>query len=236
MMKVYLVNLDRDVEKLAFMMRQLAALGIAYERVPAVYGKAMAASELKKMYRPFRWWCAVGRPIVPAEVGCASSHFGIYARLKAREAVCILEDDVVLDAAFVERLREVERFVDVEKPQVVMLSSHNQPRDGVGIVRSSDAMCTDAYVITPPAAEAILRANRPLIVPCDHWRRWVECGLIELYHALPTVARQDQVTFVGTTSEGRRDERRLSVKFFWRKLGRLVGKPLDRLLMKVSGK
>ncbi len=235
-MKIYLINLDKDAEKLAFMMRQLEALGIQYTRVPAVYGKAMAASELKKMYRPFRWWCAVGRPIVPAEVGCASSHFGIYARMKVGEAVCILEDDVVLDAAFVARLKEVERFVDAAKPQVVMLSSHGQPRDGVGIVRSPDAMCTDAYVITPPAAEAILRANRPLIVPCDHWRRWVECGLIELYHALPTVARQDQVTFVGTTSEGRRDERRLSMKFFWRKLGRLVGKPLDHLLWKVTGK
>lgn len=235
-MKVLLVNLDRDVDKLAFMTRQLESLGVAYERVSAIYGKAIPAREFKKMYSPFRWWCAVGRPIVPAEVGCAYSHFGIYERLKAGEVVCILEDDVILDSAFVERLKKVERFVDAERPQVVMLSSHHQLREGMGIVRSAAALCTDAYVITQSAAQAVLAANRPLITPCDHWWRWVKSGRIELYHALPTVARQDQVTFVGTTSEGRQDERRLSFRFVVRKLGRLLGKPIDRLLLKVCRK
>lgn len=235
-MKIYLVNLDKDTEKLAFMTRQLDAIGLKFERIPAVYGKAIPTHEFKKMYSPLRWWCAVGRPIVPAEVGCAYSHFGIYEKMQSGEAVCILEDDVVLDSAFAERLKEVERFVNPSLPQVIMLSSHNQPREGCGIVRSSDAMCTDAYVITRPAAEAILKVNRPLIVPCDHWWRWEKSGHIELYHALPTVAKQDQETFVSTTSEGRRNERQISVKFVIRKFGRFIGKPIDRVLLKVLKK
>lgn len=235
-MNIYLINLDKDTEKLAYMTRQLDALGLKFERIPAVYGKAIAPRELKKLYSPFRWWCAVGRPIVPAEIGCAYSHYGIYEKMKPDEVVCILEDDVVLDAAFSERLAEVENFVDVTKPQVVMLSSHEKTRNGSGIVRSHSAMCTDAYVITQSAALAVMTANRPLIVPCDHWWRWEQSGLIELYHALPSVAKQDQVTFIGTTSEGRRSERSLSLSWVLRKLGRLVGKPVDIILMEILKK
>lgn len=226
-MKIYLVNLDKDIEKLAFMTRQLDALGVDFERVPAVYGKDIPSQEFKKLYSPFRWWCAIGRKLVPAEVGCAYSHYGIYEKMKAGEAVCILEDDVVLDSEFKSRLAEVEKFVDASKPQVIMLSSHEKKREGSGIVRSRSAMCTDAYVITYPAAQAVLKINRPMITPCDHWWRWASTGYLELYHALPSVAKQDQVTFEGSTSEGRRNESRFSINYLLRKVGRLIGKPID---------
>ena len=201
-MKVFLINLDQDKEKLAFVDEQLKRLGVDYTRVAGIYGKSLPQVEYKAAFSKFRWWCAVGRPIVPAEIGCALSHYGIYRGMRAGEVVCILEDDVILGEEFPARLKEVEQFVDVRKPQVVMLSSHRHERQGRGVVRSSTAMCTDGYVITQPAAVALLKANLPMQVPCDHWWRWQKHGLIELFHALPTVVSQNQEEFGTSTQNG----------------------------------
>jgi len=227
-MKVYVINLDKDREKLAFVGGQLSRLGVSYERVPGVYGKDIPKDEFDCYYNHFRWWCANGRPIVPAEVGCALSHYGIYKRMDEKEVVCILEDDVILADAFKERLCEVEKFVDVAKPQVVMLSSHNRPKTEIGIVRSASAICTDGYVITGLAAKALLKANMPMQVPCDCWRRWISKGIIELYHALPIVVSQNQAVF-GTSTQA--DAVEVSSypwpKWMAHKFKRVIGKTID---------
>lgn len=41
-MQVYLVNMDRSKERLEIMSQRLAALGINFERVPAVDGSKLA--------------------------------------------------------------------------------------------------------------------------------------------------------------------------------------------------
>ena len=191
-MKVYVVNLARDVERMASVKRQLDALCVPFERVEAVDGSAMSADELRRAYSPFRWWCATGRRIRPGEVGCAASHYAIYA--KADFPVCILEDDVSLAPEFPETLDEVSRFIDAKRPQVVLLSDlkgrarKEAGRDG--ITPSRGGTCTDGYVITPPACRVLLKANNPMETPCDHWGRWAKRGCIELYHAFPAVVAQ----------------------------------------------
>jgi len=230
-MKVFVINLDKDTQKLSSIDKQLGRLCVPYERISAVYGKSLPESERRLTYRPFRWWCAVGRPIVPAEIGCALSHYGIYRRMRPGTAVCILEDDVMLAPDFAKRLNEVERFVKADRPQVIMLSSHDGAREGKGIVRGRYALCTDGYVITQPAAQALLKANLPMSVPCDHWWRWERKGLIELYHALPCVVKQDQITFIGTTQRGMKLVKDYPLpKWLWHKLKRLVGKSIDRVI------
>lgn len=234
-MKVYVINLDKDAHKLASVDDQLKRLGIEYERVPGVYGKCLPKDVFGRSVNYFRWWCAIGRPIVPAEVGCALSHYGIYDRMNEQDVICILEDDVVLDDAFKTRLDEVEHFIDIAKPQVIMLSSHNCERSGAGICRSTAAICTDGYVITGLAAKALLKANLPMQVPCDHWRRWASKGVIELYHALPTVVRQNQEEF-GTSTQANA----IAVssyplpKWMVHKCKRVIGKAIDGLLRSVG--
>lgn len=233
-MKVYVINLDKDKEKLASIFGQLVRLGVPFERVPAVYGKEMSWAELKRSYNSFRWWCAIGRRIAPSEIGCALSHYGLYARIE--EPVCILEDDVILGDAFVNQLIDVERFIRPERPQVVMLSDHTKRyHDGVSGIRASlGAMCTDGYVITPAAAKALLAANLPMIVPCDHWWRWRKLGLIELYHALPSVVRQNQATFGSSTSVVH--GRGTILLWPWRKFLRCIGKVIDAALIMVTSR
>lgn len=234
-MKVFVINLDKDKDRMASVDAQLRKLGVDYERVSGVYAKEMSEVEQNRAVNRFRWWCAIGRPIISAEIGCALSHYNIYRSMKFGDAVCILEDDVMLADDFPIRLKEVESFVDYRKPQVIMLSSHNRPQSGTGIVRSRSAMCTDAYVITQPAAKALIKANLPMQVPCDHWWRWERKGLIELYHALPTTVSQNQSQF-GTSTQANADDvsKYPPLKWCLHKAKRVVGKAIDLCLTKVG--
>ena len=245
-MKVMLINLDRDADRLAAADAQLKGLGIAYERLSAVDARAMPLEEKRAAVNAFRWWCAIGRPVRDGEIGCALSHFKAWEAMGADEAVCVLEDDVVLDPRFSETLANVARTIDVRRPQVVLLSNHSAVTDfGNGfegfrsapdapfsLAPSQFDLFTEGYVITRKAAEAIRRANCPLQTPCDHWGRWVRQGHIELFHAIPTVCSQNKAGFASSTVDpGQLVVADLSpVKWVGHKLKRLVGVALDRLL------
>lgn len=233
-MKVYLINLDKDKERFTAADVQLKRLGVAYERVSAVYAKELPKEELDAAVNRFRWWCAIGRPVMVGEIGCAMSHYSIYRQMT--EPTCVLEDDVVLDDRFPEVLDFVERKIDVTRPQVILLSNHTRripnPPNLPNIQTSKSDMYAEGYVLTPLAAQALLKANWPMQTPCDHWGRWAKRGLIELYHAFPTVCRQDQSQYgSGTVDPNCFNVANLSpARFALHKFKRLLGKIIDIML------
>lgn len=235
-MRVFVINLDKDGEKLSFMDGQLRKLGIPYTRIPGVYGKGLDDETRQRTVDVFRWWCAIGRPIVPAEIGVALSHASIYRDIQQDEAVCIFEDDVFVGDDFPKRLSEVEKSVDVAKPQVYLFSDHQRHFSGRdGIVRDNDGICADGYVITKKAADWVLDNNFPMKVPCDHWFRWAKMGGIELFHALPASVRQNQARF-GTSTQANADDvsKYPPLKWCLHKAKRVVGKTIDLCLTKVG--
>ncbi|MBQ6008362.1 MAG: glycosyltransferase family 25 protein [Kiritimatiellae bacterium] len=241
-LKTFVINLERDTERMVSIDCQLRKLGLAYERVSAVYGKDMSVEERREVFSAFRWWCAMGRPVAPAEIGCALSHYKIYRQMVEDEKLpycCILEDDIALSPQFNSTLRGVERWIDPMKSQVVILNDHQNAYGGLsaGIHSSPGGTCTDGYVLTRVAARNLLEANLPIIVPCDTWGRWVRQGRIELYHAVPAVVRQMQDVFGSMTSENRTDVSKLPLfKRILHKAKRAVGKTLDMCLMKITGR
>ena len=75
-MKVYLINLDSETERLAAADAQLKRLGVEYERFPAVRGSALTKGERDVAVNGFRWWCAVGRAeSVRLDVHCLTMVF-----------------------------------------------------------------------------------------------------------------------------------------------------------------
>lgn len=231
-MKVFLINMAESPQRLASADRQLRRLGVAYERVEAVNGRLLTPEERRRAVNSFRWWCAIGRPIVPAEIGCALSHATIYRHMVEEKIpyACVLEDDVVLDDRFREQLDFIAHNVNVAEAQVVLLSNHTQERhDGQAVIPTQQDMFAEGYVLTRRAAEALLRENYPMQTPCDHWGRWVKAQIIRLYHAFPTVCCQDQVAFGSTTSMGRvAATRNLSfLGYAVHKLKRVVGRTID---------
>lgn len=233
-MNVYVINMDRDQNRMRAVSRQLEERGVSYSRFSAIDAKRLPQTELDGAVSHFRWWCAVGRPVRTGEIGCAMSHYAIYKQMVDRP-VCILEDDVLLDGRFNAVLEHVEKFIDVEKSQVVLLSNHSKKRcrnEGFPILPALSDMYTEGYVITPRAAQVLLRANLPMQCPCDWWGRWVGRGLIELYHAFPTVCSQDQSQYAsGTVDSNAFNVKNLSLgRFCLHKFLRLIGKTIDMVL------
>lgn len=238
-MQCFLINLDKNVDRLCTSKAQLDALGVAFERVSAVYGKELSAAAKEAAINRFRWWCAQGRRIRDGEIGCALSHLGVYRRIikDGLDCACVLEDDNRYRDNFAEVLHRVAELVDVKKAQVVLLTNFTDDRaqnNEIQIVPAKSDQCTAGYLITRLAAERILAANYPLHVPCDFWRRWVRWGLIELYHAFPTVCVQDDRETFGSDVETSNMERVSDFsRLHWvmHKLKRLIGCMVDNVLL-----
>lgn len=237
-MKTFLINLDKNPERLAAMTSQLEKLGVVFERVRAVYGKDLSDEEKRRAVNRFRWWCAKGYRIRDGEIGCAISHNNIYRKMIDGNipVACVFEDDVQFDERFNEVLASVSRFIDLEKPQVVLLTNFTRVRrnpETPEIVPIANDHCTAGYVLTLPAARAILRVNSPIQVPSDGWPRWVKRGVISLYQAFPTVCGQeDRETFGSDIEVGTvvRTKEMSAIRLLLFKLKRLVGTIIDRSL------
>jgi glycosyl transferase family 25 len=230
-MKVFVINLDRDVERMKVINARLNELNVEYERVSARDAKLLNLNANDASVDRFRWWCAVGRPIRPGEIGCALSHYDLYRKIV--EPVCILEDDVIIEDQFIDVLKRVEEWINPKLPQVVLLSNHTKRKyDDIGIYKIQNDMYAEGYVITPAAAKALINVNYPLQRPCDHWGVWAKRGIIGLYHAIPTVCSQDQSQFVSGTVDAKSfNVSNLSTcRFVFHKICRVVGKMFDRLL------
>lgn len=109
MIPTFLINLDRDQERLAYIDKQLRSLNIPYERYQAIYGKDINTDAFIDAEKSFR---VEGRKLSPGDIGTALSHRGVYEKviLNNLEYALILEDDIILPDNFrgvVER--EVER-------------------------------------------------------------------------------------------------------------------------------
>jgi glycosyl transferase, family 25 len=92
---IFLINLDRSKERLAFVERQAEKIGFQFERIPAVEGKNIP-QWLQSEFPPD------GR-MSPGQVGCYASHLVIAQTMVARELpyAIVLEDDAELSPDFV---------------------------------------------------------------------------------------------------------------------------------------
>ena len=230
-MKTFLINLDRNPERLAFMRGQLDGLGIAFERFPAIYGRELAPEARAKGFSRVRSFIASKKRLSDAEIGVAMSHVGCCRRMVETDEryALVLEDDVVLSGDFPSTLSRVEAFLSPGRPQLVVLSGYgvegaeSMPPE---IRTEKSAWCADAYVLTLPAAKLILEANDPVITVADSFKRWRRWFGLELYRALPATARQDDETF--------KSENQVLPKSGW--IVRNLMWVLDWALIKLSGR
>lgn len=221
-MKTYLVNLDRNPERLEFVREQLGRIDQSFERVSAVDGRLMSRMDILRNCSQLHAFAIHSRFLMRGEIGCALSHLEVYQRMvRANERMAlVLEDDVKLADGFLAVMRRAEEFMDVNSPQVLLFSSYHddvcdqRPR----IERSPKRFwCTDAYLITLPAAQAIIRENSPVNTVADNWYRWERmCGL-QLFRIYPTTVFQSDIKF--KTEIGRKGERSIFLRAYLRVFG-----------------
>lgn len=189
-MKIYVINLDRDEERLKFALEQAEKNGVSFERISGVYAKDIPESKLKKDVNYLRFTLRMGKRPGLGEIGCALSHIKIYRKMVEENIpyACILEDDIFILDHFKEQLNTLSDWFDPERPTVVRL---NMPVESLKsneiAIRDHEDYSACSYCLNLAAAKALLKDNYPLHTFADDWPNWDKYKVIELYNSNPKV-------------------------------------------------
>ena len=182
---IYVINLDRDTERMASIHANLVRIGLSYERLPAVMGKDVPDWENLVDLSAYAWRNRLDIPRA-GEVGCYLSHLkAMETFLKTDAPWCvILEDDAEVLPACAEVLRSLAEKDDWDL--VKLFSFHSgmpvKKRALVGgrhlVAHLTRTASAAAYIVNRRAAETLLKSMRPITEQVDHAldRPW-ETGL-----------------------------------------------------------
>lgn len=196
----YVINLDFEVDRKAFMAQQLQAAGIPipFEIVSAVKGKALEPAVLSKVYDESQTLKTQGKPLSLGEVGCALSHLSIYRTMAETDTPVslVLEDDALLHPDLTKVLQPLGKRIAAETQPVVCLLTHlirykRSPAlpvaPGYSLHPMVDACCAHGYLINNAAAKEMLQLFSPITYPIDAWKRIAETGRIRIQGLNPYV-------------------------------------------------
>lgn len=213
---ILLINLERSRERLATALGQLAAAGLAAERLPAVDGRAIPEEERLRL-APWDTG-AFFKPLSPGEVGCYLSHVAAAERIVAEgwPVALVLEDDFALNPGFAADLADLAALGEA-LPDLVRLDGSmtggqliRRLPGGRRLLRHRrPATCTTALLWTRRGAAKFLAAARPLRRPVDvQLKHWWEGDLDILAVAPPMIGLHD--VQAATSTIGARRERSLA--------------------------
>ena len=238
MIKPFVINLAKNTNRLESMCRQLSHFGLEFERIDAVLGVGLSLAEMRRDFCCIRSFFAMMRRLRVGEIGCALSHLSVYRKMIERQMqyALVLEDDITLCESFKEILKVALANLNADKPMVILLSalSTSDTFNVPGLQRIKKGWGADAYLITLPAAKAILHSNYPVVIPADQWGTWASREKIELYRMWPTAVWQDRVAYTSEIAASIRPWPLLFSPVY--KMLRLMGLIVDELWFKVTGR
>ena len=210
-MKIFVINLEKDPARRAFMEKQLRELGLEYEIFRGVLGSALTKEELAECFDERHSIRNFGFRLIPAHIGCSLSHVRLYAEIIRRELPCalILEDDAILPPNLKEVVDAIESSLDKRIPQTVLLSPSE--REGAGkrtplgttgyaLVPYGKAFYTSSYIVNQSAARALYRELYPIHDVADCWTRLKRYRVVEIRTIFPALIRQEQGAFTSSTN------------------------------------
>ena len=172
---IYVINLDRDTERMASIRANLDGLGLPFERLAAVMGKDVTEWEKLVDLPAYAWRNRLDIPRA-GEVGCYLSHLKAMETFLRTDApwCVILEDDVEVLPACADVLRSLAEKDDWDL--VKLFNFHSglpvKKRALAGghhlVVHLTRTTSAAAYVVNRRAAETLLRSMRPISEQVDH--------------------------------------------------------------------
>lgn len=236
-MKLFLINLDRQPERLRRMSRIFEELDLAFSRVSAVDGAQLSEDEIRRLSSD-----AAERPLRAGETACFLSHRESWRRVVEETLPCaaIFEDDLHLgaDAAFflgssawvpdeadVIKIETKLQYAQVDKVPAAVIDGRSLHR-----LRSKHAGA-GAYVVTRKGAEKLLRMSKRFSAPVDQFIFNLDlssAASLVILQLLPAVCIQDFVVkepakILGLGSdlhEERTPEKLRGVRKLWREVER----------------
>jgi glycosyl transferase family 25 len=194
---IFVINLDRATERLAKVSKQLEALRLGFERVPAIDGSLLTAAEKRRLNPPR----LIGGEMSDGEIGCFASHLRVFQIIVDRglPRACVMEDDIGIGPGAAAWLTshaplpagcDILKIEGIIRPKTTVLPILEYA--GQKIVFSWQVSYgTAAYIIRLDGARRALRRLAKMGSPIDHalFRYW-ENGL-HVYEVHPFPIRQD---------------------------------------------
>ncbi|CAK9885539.1 MAG: hypothetical protein XXXJIFNMEKO3_01939 [Candidatus Erwinia impunctatus] len=185
-MRIFIINLERSVERKTALEARCQALGLSVEFIPAIDGRQLNEEEIKNTAQ------AVNYAFLPGEIGCALSHQLIYKKM-IRENITqalILEDDVILPDDLAELLATLPACPP--QPSVRLLSRVNKyyrspchVTKTYAINKVYSATTAHSYIINLAAAENLLEALFPVWMTADKWMLFADYTSLRVDAVIP---------------------------------------------------
>ena len=214
----WVINLDKDTERLQRITQQLASTGLDWTRMSAVYGRALPPEEQARLLDSAAYRRKHGMEPALGELGCYLSHLAVMHALlaSAHRFALVLEDDVLLTPALLPvlhgLLQHADRWDMVKLSQVHSGTPQSVLELAPGhrlAVMLSRCTGSSAYIVNRHAAQAYVDGLLPMSLPYDHvfdqgWTFGLKVRLVT-----PTPCVHDEQIATTITSAG------ASRKFAW---------------------
>ncbi len=214
---IYVINLDRDAERMASIRANLEALSLPFERLPAVMGKDVPEWEKLVDLPAYAWRNRLDTPRA-GEVGCYLSHLKAMETFLRTDApwCVILEDDVEVLPACADVLRSLAEKDDWDL--VKLFNFHSGlpvKKRALGsahhlVAHLTRTTSSAAYVVNRRAAETLLKSMRPITEQVDHAldRPWENGLRVRGIRPMPVVlapvaATTSTIDYQGRGKQGR---------------------------------
>ncbi len=191
---VLVVSLADATDRRHHMTGQLDALGLAFEFVDAVDGRASmpdGASALGSVLE-------IGRPMTATEVGCARSHAQAYQRILSSRAPAgvVFEDDLTIAPALGGLLSAIDRLppdwdlVTLFHGKRAHLTGRSLPMTSEVVVQGvAHALGTQGYIVRDRAATRLRECTEPVRLPADELIFRPQPANLQVYGTVPPLVR-----------------------------------------------
>jgi glycosyl transferase family 25 len=237
-LKIFLLNLDRAIDRRKTMEGHLSSLGLQFELISAVDGKKLSPYDRSK-YSEEDAIKAVGHPLIDTQIGCALSHARLYERIVAEgiPECLILEDDALLGEMFLKVMEHRNQFPD----NWDMINFYTRtPQDPIGPFLTDIYRCSKflgpasglvAYLISLKGAKKLLRKVYPIRYEADGLTGRTQVAGINSYGISPAVIAIQDVESTIWDREVVEAHRIKGAKRYLDKYARSLRKRLNRFII-----
>ena len=207
---VVFINLSKDVERRERMTAQLAGMGLAGSRLPAVWWADLPETEQQRYFCSPQSHGRYFKPLSNGEKGCYASHLRAWQQLidSDSSALVVFEDDVRLLPTLPQALEAIEALPADGRWDMIKLYGREQEKIANQAPLGSDSLqlisyqrvpsFAAGYVISRAGAQKMLKTRIPFDRPVDvDIRFWFENGL-RVFGVYPSVIALDDTSEVSS--------------------------------------
>lgn len=183
--KIYVITLESAFERQKNISDQLDKLGIEYSFYKGTNGR-VEKTEINAFYNDKLRILSKGSSLKNTELGCFSSHYGLWVQcFITGKPIIVLEDDVTVSSEFsnfIKKANSISSFLECVRLFENKTKNHKFKSVVSGSMEfniySKGPMSAMGYYLTPEGARKFLKHIHPLYTAVDiymdmHWRHGV---------------------------------------------------------------